>query len=203
MNIETVIRTAYAKIAARTDNPYVGLAALRTRLDPSIAREDVDQALDQMIERPDVHLTAELNQRLLTDADHAAAVDIADEPRHVLYIEPTAPVETEQTLRDNEQLVPVLTWGRRPAPLIFEGLAMDENRFEQALREIERWERDRVAAEREMIEAMALRDSVISGLMAERLPAADRDRIAAAAGIKMARLYQISAGSRRVPTSTF
>jgi hypothetical protein len=95
MNIETAIRTAYAKIATRTDNPYVGLAALRAHLDPSIAREDVDQALDQMIERPDVHLTAELNQRLLTDADHAAAVDIADEPRHVLYIEPTAPVKTE------------------------------------------------------------------------------------------------------------
>jgi hypothetical protein len=103
MNIETAIRTAYAKIAARTDNPYVGLAALRAHLDPGIAREDVDQALDQMIERPDVHLTAELNQRLLTDADHAAAVDIADEPRHVLYVEPTAPVETERTPRDDEQ----------------------------------------------------------------------------------------------------
>jgi hypothetical protein len=103
MNIETAIRTAYAKIATRTDNPYVGLAALRAHLDPGIAREDVDQALDQMIERPDVHLTAELNQRLLTDADHAAAVDIADEPRHVLYVEPTAPVETERTPRDDEQ----------------------------------------------------------------------------------------------------
>jgi hypothetical protein len=104
MNIETAIRTAYAKIAARTDNPYVGLAALRAHLDPGIAREDVDRALDQMIERPDVHLTAELNQRLLTDADHAAAVDIADEPRHVLYVEPTAPVETERTPHGDEQL---------------------------------------------------------------------------------------------------
>ena len=41
-----------------------------------------------MIEQPDVQLTAQLNQRLLTDQDREAAVVIGGEPRHVLRIGP-------------------------------------------------------------------------------------------------------------------
>jgi hypothetical protein len=39
-----------------------------------------------MIEQPDVHLMAELNQRSLTEDDRNAAVEIGGQPRHLLKI---------------------------------------------------------------------------------------------------------------------
>jgi hypothetical protein len=51
-----------------------------------LSRETVDAVLDEMIEDPDVRLEAELPQRLLTDEDRDAAVDIAGERRHLLRI---------------------------------------------------------------------------------------------------------------------
>jgi hypothetical protein len=53
-----------------------------------VSRDAVDAELDRMVEQPDVQLMAELHQRSLTDEDRKAAVDIGDEPRHLLRIGP-------------------------------------------------------------------------------------------------------------------
>jgi hypothetical protein len=62
---------------------YVRLADVRDRLS-HLDRADVDRALDELITDPDVSLTAELNQKTLTDRDRAAAVHIGGEDRHVI-----------------------------------------------------------------------------------------------------------------------
>lgn len=93
---EEQIRTAYAQLTATREpgsfNRWVKLSELRPLL-AGATREEVDAELDRMIERPDVHLMAELNQRTLTDEDRAAAVDVGGEPRHLLMIDevPSAP----------------------------------------------------------------------------------------------------------------
>ena len=87
--LEDKISQAYAELVvglpAGDVNRWVSLTDLRPRLGRA-DRAEVDAALDRMIERPDVRLMAELNQRLLTDADHDAAVEIGNEPRHLLKI---------------------------------------------------------------------------------------------------------------------
>lgn len=85
--VETDIRRAYETVANRQDtNGYVSLADLRRELGDTADRATVDRVLDRMIEDPEVRLTAELNQRLLTPADRAAAVTIGGEDRNVIRI---------------------------------------------------------------------------------------------------------------------
>jgi excisionase family DNA binding protein len=86
-DLESRIRAAYAEVTAsrETWDGWIGLAELRPRL-AGVPRDVLDAALDRMIERPDVRLQAELNQKALTDQDWDAAVDIAGEPRHLIRI---------------------------------------------------------------------------------------------------------------------
>lgn len=77
------IRSVYDELTVRRKGQYVRLADVRLWLD-----DDVDLAaeLDRMVEQPDVHLKAELDQRKLTAEDERAAVLIGSEPRHLLKI---------------------------------------------------------------------------------------------------------------------
>jgi len=95
-DIEAAIRRAHAQIMdrpafrrafQRSSLRYVRLADVRAQLGDVYERAAVDRVLDKMIERPDVRLTAELDQRKLTASDRAAEVMIADEPRHLLSID--------------------------------------------------------------------------------------------------------------------
>ncbi|GAA2591913.1 hypothetical protein GCM10010399_23040 [Dactylosporangium fulvum] len=80
---ESWIRSVYDELTVRRKGQYVRLADVREWLD-----DDVDLAaeLDRMVEQPDVHLKAELDQRKLTPKDERAAVLIGSEPRHLLKI---------------------------------------------------------------------------------------------------------------------
>lgn len=85
-DVESWIRAIYAELTVRKGP---GTAVLLSRVRPwleGLSRETVDAVLDEMIEDPDVRLEAELPQRLLTDEDRDAAVDIAGERRHLLRI---------------------------------------------------------------------------------------------------------------------
>jgi hypothetical protein len=85
-DVEDWIRAAYTELTVRREPAsWVKLSALRPWLE-DLPRGVVDAELDRMIEQPDVHLMAELNQRTLSDEDRKAAVDIGGEPRHLLRI---------------------------------------------------------------------------------------------------------------------
>lgn len=87
---EAAIRTAVDQLAKRADGSgWVRLSKVRAKIERGPLskrhrREDVDAALDRMIEDPDVHVQAELNQRHLTDEDRAAAIMMGGEPRHLI-----------------------------------------------------------------------------------------------------------------------
>lgn len=87
-DIESWIRAVYAELTVRRGpGSWVKLSKVRPWVKDDATRDVVDAVLDRMIEQPDVHLMAELNQRSLTKEDHEAAVDIGGEPRHLLKIE--------------------------------------------------------------------------------------------------------------------
>ncbi|GAB3441026.1 hypothetical protein [Actinophytocola sediminis] len=84
-DLENWIRAVYSELTVRRPGSWVRLSALRPWLE-DVPRDVVDAELDRMIEEPDVHLEAALDQASLTDDDWAAAVKIGGEPRHKLKI---------------------------------------------------------------------------------------------------------------------
>lgn len=84
-DLENWIRAVYSELTVRRPGSWVRLSALRPWLE-DVPRDAVDAELDRMIEEPDVHLEAALDQRSLTDDDWKAAVEIGGEPRHQLKI---------------------------------------------------------------------------------------------------------------------
>ena len=85
VDVEAQVRTAYVKLAARAGG-WVDLVRLRAGL-PDVTKAELDAALTQMQRRPGVSLIPEENQKTLTQADHAAAVDIGSQARHLIAIE--------------------------------------------------------------------------------------------------------------------
>lgn len=83
--IEAKVRTAYVRLAARAGG-WVDLVALRAEL-PDLSKDELDAALTRMYRIPGVSLIPEENQKTLTDADRAAAVDIGDQDKHLIAIE--------------------------------------------------------------------------------------------------------------------
>ncbi|MGI5214111.1 hypothetical protein [Plantactinospora sp. CA-290183] len=81
---ESWIRSVYDELTVRRKGQYVRLADVCEWLDDDV---DLSAELDRMVEQPDVHLKAELDQRKLTTEDEQAAVLIGSEPRHLLKIE--------------------------------------------------------------------------------------------------------------------
>lgn len=84
--VEDRIRSGYAELAPRP-GAWVSLSALRARLG-DVAKADVDAALRALHRTPAVSLIPEENQKALTDADRAAAVEIGDQHKHLISIEP-------------------------------------------------------------------------------------------------------------------
>lgn len=83
--LEPHIRKAYATLASRPRD-WVRLADLRAMLNGA-AREDVDSVLREMSRAKQAHLVPDSNRKVLTDADHAAAIRIGGENNHLLAIE--------------------------------------------------------------------------------------------------------------------
>jgi hypothetical protein len=85
VDVESRVRSAYVKLAARAGG-WVDLARLRAEL-PDVSKRELDDALTQMQRTPGVSLIPEENQKTLTDEDHAAAVEIGNQARHLIAIE--------------------------------------------------------------------------------------------------------------------
>jgi len=84
-DVDERIRTTYEVLAAEP-GAWVSLTRLRAALS-EIPRGDIDEALLRLDLRPRVYITAEANQRVLSDADRAAAIRIGGENKHLLSIE--------------------------------------------------------------------------------------------------------------------
>ncbi|WP_216209206.1 hypothetical protein [Amycolatopsis aidingensis] len=84
-DLETLIRAAYRELSTKPQD-WVRLAKLRPRLDGT-AKDEVDQVLLAMTRTGLVHLAPDSNRKTLTEADHAAAVRIGSEQKHLLAIE--------------------------------------------------------------------------------------------------------------------
>lgn len=83
--IEDRIRRGYRTLA-HAPRDWVRLAELRPMLDGA-ATSDVDKALKELSRRGQAHLSPLSNRKLLTDADHAAAIHVGGEDNHRLQIE--------------------------------------------------------------------------------------------------------------------
>jgi hypothetical protein len=83
--IEKRIRTAYGKLA-RSPRDWVGLVDLRPMLGDAPTR-DVDAVLKELSRAGRVHLVPRSNRKLLTPADHDAAIRIGGEDNHLLSVE--------------------------------------------------------------------------------------------------------------------
>jgi hypothetical protein len=83
--VEEQVRAAYVRLAARAGG-WVDLVRLRAEL-PDLSRHDLDAALTRMYRIEGVSLVPEENQKTLTAEDHAAAVSIGDQAKHLIAIE--------------------------------------------------------------------------------------------------------------------
>jgi hypothetical protein len=84
-DIEAKVRSAYVRLAAY-DGGWVDLVRLRAAL-PDVSKRDLDDALTKMYRVPGVSLMREDNQKTLTADDHAAAVQIGNQPKHMIAIQ--------------------------------------------------------------------------------------------------------------------
>lgn len=83
--VEERVHTAYTRLAARAGG-WVDLVRLRDEL-ADVSRHDLDAALTRMYRIPGISLVPEENQKTLTAEDHAAAVSIGDQAKHLIAIE--------------------------------------------------------------------------------------------------------------------
>lgn len=87
LDVATRIRQAYQEL---TDQPgdFVMLAALRAKL-ADLPSTDLDTALIQLNQDPDVQIVPESNQKVLRAAERDAAVSIGNQLRHLISISPS------------------------------------------------------------------------------------------------------------------
>lgn len=79
------VEAAYAAVTRGSGAP-VRLAVLRDRLD-GLSRGEFDRAVELLSRRRGVHVRSEADQKILTDADHDAAVVLGGTRRHLLTVE--------------------------------------------------------------------------------------------------------------------
>lgn len=79
------IRDAYTALAARP-GAWVALASLRGHLD-DLPRTDIDDALGELYRSGAISLIPEENQKVLTPADRAAALEVGNQAKHLISIE--------------------------------------------------------------------------------------------------------------------
>jgi hypothetical protein len=85
LSIEDRIRTSYAALAPRP-GAWLALARLRENL-ADLARDDLDTTLGALYRAATVSLIPEENQKVLTAADHAAALEVGNQAKHLISIE--------------------------------------------------------------------------------------------------------------------
>jgi hypothetical protein len=83
--LEDLIRRAYGELSSRPQE-WVRLAQLRPKLNGA-DKSEVDEELLEMIKTGLVHLSPDSDRRNLTEADHAAAIRIGKEDKHLVAIE--------------------------------------------------------------------------------------------------------------------
>jgi hypothetical protein len=86
VDLDALLRAAYADLAAKPGE-WAGLAELRAAVGPDADREAVDRALVALGRAPGVTLAPESNRKALTPADHAAALRVGGEDKHLVAIE--------------------------------------------------------------------------------------------------------------------
>jgi hypothetical protein len=84
-DLESLIRAVYLDLSVKPQD-WVRLAKLRPRLNGA-DKSEVDEVLLKMVRTGTVHLAPDSNRKVLTDADHAAAVRIGNEDKHLVAIE--------------------------------------------------------------------------------------------------------------------
>ncbi|MFI9006782.1 hypothetical protein ACIGNX_06055 [Actinosynnema sp. NPDC053489] len=85
VDLESAIRAAYLELSVKPQD-WVRLAKLRPKLNGA-DRDQVDAVLVDMVKTGSVHLAPDSNRKVLTEADHAAAIRIAGEDNHLVAIE--------------------------------------------------------------------------------------------------------------------
>ena len=85
VDVEAEVRAAYVRLASRAGG-WVDLVRLRADL-PDVSKHELDEALTRMYRIPGVSLVPEENQKTLTAEDHAAAIEIGDQAKHLIAIE--------------------------------------------------------------------------------------------------------------------
>lgn len=79
------VHAAYAELSARP-GAWVGLARLRDQLD-DLPRTDLDAILSELYRAGAISLIPEENQKVLTPADHSAALEVGNQAKHLISIE--------------------------------------------------------------------------------------------------------------------
>jgi hypothetical protein len=86
VDVEFLVRRAYEGLAGGSGG-WVGLSRLRAEME-HVPRPQLDATLKRMYRMPGVSLIPEENQKVLTPDDRAAAVEIGDQDKHLIAIEP-------------------------------------------------------------------------------------------------------------------
>lgn len=84
-DLETLIRTVYRELSIKPQD-WVRLARIRPELNGADHTE-VDETLLTMIKTGTVHLAPQSDRKALTDEDHAAAIRVGSQDKHLLAIE--------------------------------------------------------------------------------------------------------------------
>ncbi|MEV6603669.1 hypothetical protein [Kutzneria sp. NPDC051319] len=84
-SLEAVIREAHQDLLEPAQD-WVRLARLRPRLD-DVDRSEVDDLFLKMIKTGLVHFAPDSNTKALTEVDHAAAIRVGGEDKHLMAIE--------------------------------------------------------------------------------------------------------------------
>lgn len=86
MNLTDQIATAYDELA-ECDMDWIRIARIQEATGASA--EDIAEVLIDMAKAGVAELAPESNTKVLTDADHAAAVQWGSEPLHLVAIDPS------------------------------------------------------------------------------------------------------------------
>ncbi|MCP2242745.1 hypothetical protein LX86_001466 [Lentzea aerocolonigenes] len=84
-DLESLIRQVYLDLGDGYQD-WVRLAKIRPRLNGA-DREEVDDTMLKMVKTGYAHLVPSSNRKMLTDEDHAAAIRIGGEDKHLMAIE--------------------------------------------------------------------------------------------------------------------
>ncbi|AXB45365.1 hypothetical protein [Amycolatopsis albispora] len=84
-DLESLIRETYHALSEGPQD-WIRLARIRPKLNGA-AKSEVDEVLLEMIKTGTVHLAPDSNRKVLTEADHEAAIRVGGEDNHLITIE--------------------------------------------------------------------------------------------------------------------